>query len=159
MKRYSGWKPTQFDSAGLACTDKQDWFVAPCGRNRDSGDLEESNWAAQCSVLDVVDSEGADHEIHSFNHWACGWFDIMLIRPDTVAFKLADELEDQLADYPILNEDDYSRRECESAEEGWRNASLKERMQACRDAHISVFAARRDYIPSDDNGSIQERFR
>ena len=49
--------------------------------------------------------------------------------------------------------------EDESAQEGWANASLRERIRECCAAGLSMFAARSETIPHDDYGLLQERFR
>lgn len=53
------------------------------------------------------------------NHWAVGWVDGYAIRvyrdgEVTDAFRTYHELSCRLADYPILNEEDYSSREYEA---------------------------------------------
>jgi hypothetical protein len=49
------------------------------------------------------------------NHWACGWVDGYSIRvfrdgQVTEAFRTYFNLQQRLADYPVLDEDDYSNR-------------------------------------------------
>ena len=110
MKTYSEFRPTGFDPKGLALEDRQDWLVAPCGHNRDSTLLDESNWATQLKAL----PEGDDAEIHCFGHWACGWFEILIVRPGSAAAKEAEELEGALSNYPVLSDEDYSEREFEA---------------------------------------------
>ena len=53
------------------------------------------------------------------HHWACGWIDGWAIRvfrdgQITKAFKAYHALAERLANYPILDEEDYSRRELEA---------------------------------------------
>jgi len=78
-------------------------------------------------------------EVHRFGHWACGWFEIILVRPDTNAAKTAEEIEAALADYPILDECDHSEREMGAANETWQCCfSNAERIKYIRD-HRSEF--------------------
>jgi hypothetical protein len=130
MITYSKYRPTGYDTAGLNCDDQQDWLVAPVGQNRDSDALDRSNFAVALRMLDrsvgpsdstgEVDNDG-DHEVHRFGHWACGWFEIILVRPGSRAAELMADAEARLADYPILCEDHFSDVEREDADEAWRN--------------------------------------
>lgn len=108
MQTYSKFRPTQFDPQGLALPDNQEWLTVPCGRNRDSDALTRSNF--RCA-LEMLGGEGDDVEIHRFGHWANGWFEIILVKPDTSAAKIAFEIEDSLENYPVLDEEDFSEEE------------------------------------------------
>ena len=159
LQRYSEFAPTGFDSKGAFLPDRQDWFLAPVSRTRDSGALSESNFEA---ALEYLGGESDSVEVHRFGHWGPGWFEIILVHPTAeskpgVRFvDLADELARSLADYPCLDEEDFSRREWEEASEAWMNLGLGDRMDLCRDNGVSVFSARRDYLPSEDSGGIFE---
>lgn len=140
MRTYAKFRPTGFDCAGLGLDDRQDWLVAPVGRNRDSGCLEESNWEAALAML------GGEHEtveVHRFGHWACGWLEIILIDPaDAERVKIGDDIQDCLENYPVLNEEDFSRRETEEADRVWRTCYRpKERIEYIR-KHRSQFEFR-----------------
>lgn len=165
MQRYRSYRPTGFDMAGLNAyslgpdeePDRSEWFVAPCGRNRDSGILTESNFQVIVKRLRAVDPEENDFQECEFNHWACGWFGIILVRPDSPACKVAEEAEASLENYPILDEFDHSDRETEAIDSEWSRMSVRERYDAIRSARgISIFAARRDYLPEDPDGSLSE---
>jgi len=112
METYKQFRPTGFDVAGLSLHDRQDWLVVPVGRNRDSEVLAQSNYDSAIRMLEQ-DSPGEDYEEHSFNHWGCGWFEIIIVKPDTPAAKVAEEIEAALANYPVLDDEDHSRREWE----------------------------------------------
>ena len=63
-------------------------------------------------------------------HWAVGWIDGYAIRvfrdgQITDAFKAYHELSAQLADYPILDEEDYSNREYEATLENIADAAWR----------------------------------
>src|SRR5690349_11232303 len=105
MKPYREFRPTGFDPRGLALDDQQDWLVLPCTRNRDSDCLTESNFDA---ALKQLGGESDDCEVHRFRHWACGWFEIIIVRPGSAAEKEAHEIEAALDDYPVLDEMDLS---------------------------------------------------
>ena len=134
MKTYKEFRPTGFDShiEIQGDEDRESWLVLPCGRNRDSDCLDESNYY---SALKSLEGEGEDVEVHRFGHWACGWFEIIIVRPDTKAAKEAEEIEAALANYSIvLDADDLSEREMQAATETWRNCySDAQRIEYIRD--------------------------
>jgi hypothetical protein len=145
---YSKFSPTPLDLSGLGCEDKQDWLVAPCGVNRDSGTLYRANWKAQVKMLNDVDADGNDHEIHRFGHWGNGWFEIILVRPNTECFTLCKEAEDALSDYPVLCEETFSQEETDDIQEYWKQLSVRERIGYINKANnVSIFASRRDDVP------------
>lgn len=154
MKTYSTHQPTGFDPKGAFLPDRQLWLVLPVSRTRDSGCLDESNFAAAVKLLG---GESETVEIHRFGHWGPGWYEIILIDPlDAAAVKVGEEIESALADYPILNEEDFSEREWNLAAETWANMSVRERVEILQERGGSIFAARRDELPRDDNGAIFE---
>lgn len=124
MQTYSEYAPTPFDPKGLNLDDQQDWLVVPVGQNRDSEALAQSNFAAAVAMLEEVEPEDAEepnYEVCSFGHWACGWIEIIIVRPGSKAQEVAEEIEKSLEDYPVLDEDDHSQREWEEWEESWNN--------------------------------------
>jgi hypothetical protein len=94
------------------------WGLCYGLEHRDSSILEQSNSAAiQAMIKEAELTE--DFETCHFNHWAVGWIDELAIRLvtedgiNTRALVFFQNILDQLADYPILNEDDWSNREYE----------------------------------------------
>lgn len=119
MLTYSKFRPTGFDPAGAFLPDRQDWLVMPVGQNRDSDALSQSNFA---SALEMLGGESETVEVHRFGHWGPGWFEIIIIDPrDSARVKVAEEIDACLADYPILDESDFSRRENEEYQEAWEH--------------------------------------
>jgi hypothetical protein len=118
LPKYQNWSPTGFDPKGLNCDDQQDWLVAPVSINRDSGPLEQSNWEYVIADLER-DHADTDWEINRFGHWACGWFEIILLRPGTSAANYATEIADDLQDYCVLDESDFCEKEHECCEEAY----------------------------------------
>lgn len=116
MIKYAEFAPTGFDHKGAFLPEQQDWLVAPVSQNRDSGPLAESNFA---SFLAEVGGESESVEVHRFGHWGPGWFEIILIAPNSPHLKRAEELEAALEDYPVLDDQDYSKREHEEYCESW----------------------------------------
>lgn len=113
LPRYKDWAPTQFDTKGLGMPDRQDWLVCPVMHTRDSGPLDESNFH---STLKSLGGESDAVEVHRFGHWGPGWFEVILVSPDGPIKDLG-EIVCSLADYPVLDEHDFSVREQEAADE------------------------------------------
>jgi len=141
MRTYRDFAPTSLDPRGLGLPNRQDWLVGPCGQTRDSDCLEQSNWGVLLAALEVRDPDGEDHEIHRFGHWGPGWVEIVIIRPGTPAEAEAQRCEDGLAEYPILDEMDFSEREDEAAQELWRDYTDADRVAYIR-AHRTQFEFR-----------------
>jgi len=149
MQTYREYRPTGFDLKGLALPDRQDWIVLPCGRNRDSGTLDESNFR---TVLASLEGESETCEVHRFGHWACGWFEIIILAPERETD--AEEIDGTLADYPVFNEHDYSELQYETAADCWARMCTSDRVYACQRFRVSPFAARRDELPEDPTGGL-----
>lgn len=148
MKPYAKFRPTGFDAPGLGLDNRQDWLVLGISRTRDSGPLTNSNFEAAEKALDKIDPDGQDHETHAFGHWGPGWFEAILIRPGTACEAEAEEMEGALSDYPVLDEEDYSRRSHDAACEAWENTRMRDRIRILARHGCSIMAARRDEIPS-----------
>jgi len=116
MQRYKEFSPTPFDAKGLGLPDQGNWLVVPCSRTRDSVPFEESNFAA---ALEMLGGESDTVEVHRFGHWGPGWFEIIIVDPDSPAATIAGDIETRLGDYPVLDDDDLSEREAEEAGESW----------------------------------------
>jgi hypothetical protein len=106
------------------------YVLAGFGITRDSDPLAESNYAVAmrqlCAVAGIdamsvgflgrpwFDDDPCDAPIAvaEFRHWACGWIHELFIRvdrEDLVAKSV--ELVGRVADYPVLDDDDYAERE------------------------------------------------
>lgn len=106
------------------------YFVAPVARNRDSSVLVNCNWDSQWEILkplraDCVDTEGnetSSPEIVRESHWAVGWVEWVAIHESNeAALRKADRLAERLESYPVLDEMDWSERECASYLSGWES--------------------------------------
>lgn len=102
-------KPDNADAWGIFYT-----------QNRDSSALDQSNHAVITAALRPYnDSADSDVREERHSHWAVGWVDGFAIRiyaPDgsvTAAFRTFHALQKKLEDYPVLDEEDFSRREYE----------------------------------------------
>jgi hypothetical protein len=93
-------------------------YRSGCGRSRDSDDLEESNFA---TMLEDLGGESDTVIVVRESHWAVGWVEwIAIHQDDRKALQIADRNQGRLADYPVLDENDWSEREQESASTVWR---------------------------------------
>jgi hypothetical protein len=158
LQTYGDFSPTPFDPKGRFLDgDKQEWLVAPCGQNRDSEALTRSNYETQLAELEKLDPEWETFEEHRFGHWGPGWFEIVIVKPESPAHYAALEIAKSMEDYPVLDEDDFCQKESDEAQETWEFYSMRDRIELCSEAGVSIFAARRDCPPHDDQGYIQER--
>ena len=155
MRPYSEFAPTGCDLRGLnahrmADGNGGDWLVAPCTTDRDADALQRSNWAVMTEELDRLDPDCADHETHSFGHWACGWFEIAIVRPGSKCAETCEAFESALSDYPVLSDDHFSDLEHQESCDYWASLRLSERVELCSKHGASIFAARRDSPPDCD---------
>lgn len=141
LKRYRDFRPTGCDAKGLGLEDRQDWFVAPCSRTRDSGVLAESNFTVLRRELEREQAEHGssfteehDYEVHRFGHWGPGWFEIILVRPGSLCAQVAAELACALSDYPILDDEHHAQLEQEEADRIWKECySVPQRLEYIRE--------------------------
>ena len=110
--------------------DSDNWAILYT-HNRDSGLLDQSNADQITEAMEpYTDGDDPDVVFESHDHWAVGHVDGFSIRvyrdgQITDAFKTYHDLTERLADYPVLDEEDYSRREYEAtlanfADAAWR---------------------------------------
>jgi hypothetical protein len=125
------------------------------GQHRDSDALSRSNF--ECG-LRVLGGESESVIVVREGHWAVGWVEWIAIHESNVeAILAADEMSCALSDYPVLDESHFSELEWDEAQTQWEMMPLKYRVELCAEAEVSIFAARRDSIPSEDSGFIYER--
>lgn len=148
LRCYAEFAPTCLDPKGLGLPDRQGWCLAPVGQNRDSGPLKRSNYAVALRVFEEIDPDGEDHEEHRFGHWGPGWFEIILVRPDSECYREACDMAAALSDYPVLDEMHLSELEYEEACDAWEYLDMRERIAICARHKVSIFAARRNEIPN-----------
>ena len=119
LQTFGEFQPTQFDRKGKGADfENRDWLVSSIQLNRDSGLIEKSNWLTLIDDLGALEPEGGQHwEIHRFGHWVCGWFEKVVLNPNSRDSRVLDQalkLESALQDYPILSEDRLERLQLES---------------------------------------------
>lgn len=116
-ERFGDSRPTGFDRRHGSFADAEphaQWFVV-LSQNRDSDALTKSNF--ECAK-DILKRCGDDaYVIHSFNHWGCGWYEVLLVNDQhEQACNEAEDLLCGLSDYPVLNDEHYSLKMCEMGE-------------------------------------------
>jgi len=110
--------------------DPSEWAVI-YHSHRDSGLLDQSNAAVIVKAMEqFTEVDDPDVVFESHNHFAVGHIDgfsIRVFRNGTIteAFKTYHELAERMAEYPILDEEDFSRREYKATlenigESAWR---------------------------------------
>jgi hypothetical protein len=99
--------------------------------NRDSGLLDQSNADQIAKAMEpFTDGDDPDVVMESHDHWAVGHVDGFSIRVYrdkhiTDAFRTYHDLMEQLDGYPVLDEEDYSRREYEATLENIADAAWR----------------------------------
>ena len=110
------------------------WALGPVILTRDSDPLEASNAAATVAAIEAAhgpEDEESGWVITRCSHWAVGWVEHLSFRAleedGTPSRQCAtmQEIEAALADYPVLDEEDYSRREYEQQCEEIEDAARK----------------------------------
>jgi hypothetical protein len=113
------------------------YYGSGYGQSRDSDCLEQSNFAA---MLKALGGESETVTVVRESHWAVGWVEwIAIHQDDETALRVADEQCERMANYPVLDEEDFSERERQAANETWANCfSPQDRIDYIRE-HRSQF--------------------
>ena len=108
-----------------------DYYSSGVGQSRDSDALERSNFAC---MLRALGGESETVIVVHESHWAVGWVEwIAIHETDSKSLATADEIMAALADYPVIDESDFSERETEEANEVWTHCfNVKERVNFIR---------------------------
>jgi hypothetical protein len=143
MQEYKDFRPTSFDHKGAFLADNRNWLVIPVMQTRNSGPLDRSNFEV---ALAMLGGENDNIQVHRFEHWGPGWFEIIIIDPANVELvKIAEGIETALADYLVLDENDFSAKEYAAALEIWQNCyNAQARIEYIR-KHRNYFEFR-DYL-------------
>jgi hypothetical protein len=109
--------------------DYKDWYGVS-GQSRDSQALERSNFK---TALTMLGGEGENVLVARYGHWAFGWIEEIYVKPNTPQYDIACQIESSLADYPVLNDEDFSEEEMNEANKVWANCyDAKERIEYIR---------------------------
>lgn len=120
LQRYRDFRPTGFDHHynidHAVGAPREHWIVMPTAQNRDSHAFERANFDATVKTLG---GESETVEIHRFGHWACGWFEIIIVDPDSPQATTAAEIACALGDYPVVDDELLSQYESDEIEQEW----------------------------------------
>lgn len=95
-------------------------------QTRDSDCLTQSNFRV---ALKRLGGESETVLVVCENHFLCGWVEwIAIHKDDGNAIKLAEEMQEKIENYPILDEDDCVELENETASDHWKTFSNSERI-------------------------------
>ncbi|MGI9251289.1 MAG: hypothetical protein ACR2PR_08835 [Pseudohongiellaceae bacterium] len=126
-----------------------DYYVF-LGQHRDSDLLTQSNFA--CG-LKAIGGEFEDKVlIVREGHWAVGWVEwIAIHKTASAALSEADEITAALADYPVVDESDWSEREWEAVHDYWGDQPSFNKLQDRLDIWQSYMRGREHWDPVRHN--------
>lgn len=133
-------------------------------RNPTEGILGEANFQAVVNALNEQFSDAPDaFYTWTARHWACGYVEYAMIRPEYLDPVTAEFFEDMLNDYdgyPVIDEHLYSEMEWEAIQKYWEEASESERLELLGDDADPVLATR-DYLDDevDPCGYVSDQLR
>lgn len=90
--------------------EREGWLIAEA-QHRDSEALERSNFHCFTRAMEDIDPSGEHYAVESMNHWAVGWVEYLLVEPGSACEAVAIECRERLADYPVLDEENWSNEE------------------------------------------------
>lgn len=111
-----------------------DWYNV-IGSSRGSKPLEISNYRV---ALKLLGGEGENVVVERYRHWAVGWVEEIYVRPNTPEYAIACQIENELMQYPILDEADFYNEEFEAAADVWKSFTWRERIEFIKD-HADSF--------------------
>lgn len=107
------------------------WLIA-YSTHRDANTLNRSNWAV---LLKRLGGESETVQIERASHWAVGWLERIVIKPDASdKITIAETALAEIENYPILDEMHFSDLESDEASRIWRDCyRVKDRIKYVRD--------------------------
>ena len=147
LHRYT--KPSHF--ADFADFDRAEYFVTG-GQHRDSDTLTRSNHR---SILRALGGESETVMVVRDSHFLVGWVESIYIHEsDTAALAIAQRIANDLEDYPVVDESDWSDLQWDEAVQYWESLPIAERVTICQRFRIGIFAARHSHLPNDPQGGL-----
>jgi hypothetical protein len=102
-------------------------------RTRDSDSVTESNWRVALAQLGGESDDGeGEVQVFHFGHWACGWWEALAVRSGGEKEKIAQQLFEELEDYPILDEEDLFNLRYENADALWNQMDARQKIRMIR---------------------------
>ena len=97
--------------------ERGNWLIA-MAVHRESDCLSKSNFRITQKRLGGLCD---DVVIERFNHWAVGWVDYLIINPArTDLIEITNKINEDISNYPVLDETDFSNLEWETANNFWK---------------------------------------
>lgn len=90
--------------------DRPEWLIAWTYAPNVASCLDDSNWATVLKAMADHGAENDDWAVENIGHWATP-LQQCIVRPDGPCVAVALDLRSRYADYPALDEDDWSDRE------------------------------------------------
>jgi hypothetical protein len=111
------------------------WGFTPFTMNRDSDILAQSNFKTALAIIKKVAPKYV--EVMHTRHWAVGWLDHIMVKTTSKkAMTACFDLYTRLQNYPILDEEDLSRREVEQANSAYDSWARFDVRKMVEEAHI-----------------------
>ena len=122
---------------GIEGADKLDQRVIVCERNRDSDILCQSNWRSFFKALGGEENEIV--QIFRRRNSLVGWVEYMTVLEDSKEMEIAKKIMWALEIYSVVDEDDFSQLESETADEYWKeNYTWQERIKELRQHFVDI---------------------
>lgn len=118
-------------------------------RSRDSGNLVDSNFEYMGDFFDKIDNS----QVYGmFKGCAIvGWNEFLVISKDAPEFVKAhaEDMLQSMACGGVLDEEDYSQRQLDAAQDYWKGMGLDERVKLCQKTGTTPFTARHEELPAE----------
>lgn len=120
--------------------DNPDWLIV-VSQTRDSDELTRSNYDTVYSEASrsLLESNWA---VEESNHWAFGWVEFIIVRPNEKGKEFADRIKESLEDYAVLDETLYSQYQHDSVSNHWEWLPIHARMELLASNGDSIYASR-----------------
>lgn len=104
-------------------------------QHRDSDCLERSNFRSALKAIGGESETKRGVQVVREGHWAVGWVEWIAIPcGPSIALAKANEITEELDQYPVVSEDDWSELESEEANEVWSKCyDWRERLEYVRE--------------------------
>ena len=121
--------------------ERGDWYVVYVKLNG-SEVIIRANFEAVKDRLGIF----KEYEIETSGHYIVGHVDFSIVPPNSASYCEAEKIEEELRDYPVLDDELYSKMEFDEAQECWEDMFPEDRIEFLKQYGGSIFAARRNDI-------------
>ncbi len=92
-------------------------------QHRESDALERSNFRVAVAAMSQ-DDKNETWAVERASHFLVGWVEYLLVKPNSAAWTIAEELRAREEEYPVLDDEDFSALEAEEREEQLQTALI-----------------------------------